>query len=284
MGNLHIREFRAIYKQKGLTPKVISLFQGHIWQYYRKHGRSFSWRETADPYHILVSEIMLQQTQTSRVESKYNAFLSAFPGFLILARTSLREVLQVWQGLGYNRRALALHQIAQQVVIQFDGQLPSDPEVLRRLPGIGPYTAGAVAAIAFNKPTPFIDTNIRSVFFHFFFDKSDYVSDRDILTLVERTLDKENPREWYYALYDYGAMIKHKKGIPRTTKKKPSAFQGSNRQLRGQVLQLLLNHDSITEQAVIASLGHDRENICHALAQLQEEGFIEINSQLIHIK
>jgi len=285
MGNLHIREFRAIYKQEGLTPNVISLFQGHIWQYYRKHGRSFPWRETADPYHILVSEIMLQQTQTSRVESKYNEFLSVFPDFLTLSRTSLREVLQVWQSLGYNRRALALQRTAQLVVAQFDGKLPDDPEMLQQFPGIGHYTAAAVAAIAFNKPTVFIETNIRTVFLYYFFEKPEKNLDRDILVLVQATLDSQNPRQWYYALFDYGAMLKRqRKAFPIVSEHKQSHFQGSNREIRGQIVRLLLTRESITTQELLELLNQNSERVRQILVQFQKEGLIEIVDDLIRIR
>lgn len=280
-----IREFHNLFEQDGLTPQAISLFQGFIWKYYREHGRRFPWRETHDPYHILVSEIMLQQTQTSRVVSKYNEFISTFPDFFDLARAPLRDVLRVWQGLGYNRRALALQRTAQQVVAQFDGQLPSNPEVLQRLPGIGPYTAAAIAAIAFKKPTVFIETNIRTVFLYFFFKKADRITDRDLIPLVEATLDRENPREWYYALFDYGAMIKRqRKDTPRTLHHTQSDFRGSSREIRGHVIRLLLTRESIAEQELISLLSHNGERVKHILTQLHEEGFIDIVGGLIRMK
>jgi len=163
------------------------------------------WRETSDPYRILVSEIMLQQTQVQRVETKYKEFIAAFPAFPSLARAPLREVLRVWQGMGYNRRAIALRKIAQRVVAEYDGGLPDSVATLRTFPGIGAATAGAIVAFAFNKPTVFLETNSRRVFLHVFFAGRQRVKDSDILPLVETTLDREKPRQWYYALMDYGA-------------------------------------------------------------------------------
>ncbi len=228
---------------------------------------------------------MLQQTQTSRVVSKYNEFLSAFPDFLTLARASLREVLQVWQGLGYNRRALALQQTAKQVVARFNGQLPGDPEVLQQFPGIGQYTAAAVAAIAFNEPTMFIETNIRTVFLHYFFEYSENISDRAILHLVDATLERENPREWYYALFDYGAMLKRqRKAIPRVGEHKQSHFRGSNREIRGQIVRLLLTRESITTRELLELLNQNSERVRHILVQLQNEGLIETADDLIRIR
>ncbi len=280
-----VSEVRALFEQKRLSPYHIPQFQRLVWQYYRKHGRSFPWRETTDPYQILVSEIMLQQTQTSRVEKKYNEFLSVFPDFFTLASASLREVLQVWQGLGYNRRALALQQTAQRVATQFDGQLPDDPEMLQQFPGIGQYTAAAVAAIAFNKPTVFVETNIRTVFLHHFFEKPEKIADRAIFVLVKATLDIRNPREWYYALFDYGAMLKRqRKVIPRVRGRRQSHFRGSNREIRGQIIQLLLTRDSVTKRELVKFLNQNNERVRQILVQLQNEGLIETADDLIHIR
>ena len=162
------------------------------------------WRTTRDPYSILVSEIMLQQTQVERVKTKYTEFLAAFPTIESLASSLLTDVLRTWQGLGYNRRAIALKRCAEEIVSRYSGQFPRDTAELETLPGIGPYTARAVAAFAFGMAEPLIETNIRTVFIHFFFHGRDRVSDREIMPLVARTLDRHNPREWYYALMDFG--------------------------------------------------------------------------------
>ncbi len=281
----HGKNFHTLVKRDHLPSKVIHLFQGVIWQHYRKHGRTFPWRETDNPYHILVSEMMLQQTQTARVISKYNEFVSAFPDVPTLASAPLRDVLLVWQGLGYNRRALALHRTAQQVMVELDGQLPSDPEVLQRFPGIGSYTAAAIAAIAFNKPTVFIETNIRTVFLHYFFERPEKITDSDILSLVKATLEKENPREWYYALFDYGAMLKReRKAITRVTQRRQNPFRGSNREIRGRILRVLLTHESITTQELVKLLNQNSERVRQILAQLQKEGLIEAADNLIRIR
>ena len=285
MDNLHSRVFYTLFEKEGLTPHVVSQFQSLIWRYYREHGRTFPWRETDNPYHILVSEIMLQQTQTSRVASKYSEFVSTFPDFFALAKASLRDILLVWQGLGYNRRALALQRTAQEVVAQFDGQLPSGPEVLQQFQGIGQYTAAAVAAIAFNKPTVFLETNIRTVFLHHFFEKSEKITDRNIFPLVKATLVKENPREWYYALFDYGAMLKRKrKAIAKITRHRQSPFRGSDREMRGRILQLVLARESIAEQELAGLLKENNGRLRRIMTQIQEEGFIDIVDGLIRIK
>jgi A/G-specific adenine glycosylase len=285
MVRAQIREFRSLYEQEGLVPRTISLFQDIIRYHYHEHGRSFPWRETHNPYHILVSEVMLQQTQASRVVNKYKEFLEAFPDFAELAQAPLKDVLRIWQGLGYNRRALALRQTAREVAAQLDGRLPSDPEALQRLPGIGPYTAAAVAAIAFNRPTVFIETNIRTVFLSFFFNNTAHVTDRDIVPLIEATLDQNNPREWYYALFDYGAMIKrHQKDAPGTPYHVQSAFKGSTREVRGNIIRLLLSRESIPEQELFSLLDHKGEQVKEILRQLHKEGFIDIAGDVVRIR
>ena len=175
----------------------IRKFRSEIRKYYRKNKRDFLWRRTQNPYHILVSEIMLQQTQTERVVPKYRAFLKQFPNFQALAQAPLADVLAVWQGLGYNRRALALKNLSKIVVTKFKGRLPRDPKLLIEFPGIGEATAGAVVAVAFNKPALFIETNFRRVFIHFFFSRSKAVRDEQILEVVLRTMDRVRPWEWY---------------------------------------------------------------------------------------
>jgi A/G-specific adenine glycosylase len=280
-----VERFHNLFKQEGLTPKVISLFQGAIWQHYHEHRRHFPWRETQDPYHILVSETMLQQTQTSRVVEKYSEFVATFPSLSVLAGAPLRDVLRAWQGLGYNRRALALQRTAQKVVVEFAGQLPSDPQVLQRFPGIGPYTAAAIAAIAFNKATVVLETNIRTVFLYYFFEKPEKITDHDILPLVKATLVEQNPREWYYALFDYGAMLKRKRtGIARTTRHRQTAFRGSNREMRGQILRLLLTRESMSEQELPGLLKENNGRVRRIITQMQEEGFIDIVGGLIRIR
>jgi A/G-specific adenine glycosylase len=285
MGKQSVRQFHTLFEKEGLTPHVVSQFQSIIWQHYHDHGRTFPWRETDNPYHVLVSEIMLQQTQTSRVVSKYSEFISTFPDFFALARAPLREILFVWQGLGYNRRALALQRTAQEIVGHFDGQLPSDPEVLQQFQGIGQYTAAAVVAIAFNKPTVFLETNIRTVFLHHFFEKSEKITDRNIFPLVKATLVKENPREWYYALFDHGAMLKRERtAIAGITRHRQSPFRGSDREMRGRILQLVLARESIAEQELAGFLNEKSERVRKIITQMQEEGFIDIVDGLIRIK
>ncbi len=187
---------------------TMSAFQKAIWAYYRRAGRgTLPWRHTGDPYAILVSEIMLQQTQVSRVEGYYNRFLKQFPNFRALARAKNSAILKAWQGLGYNRRAMFLKRAAEVVVEQYGGRLPGDRAALEALPGIGKGTSGSLMAFAFNKPEVFIETNIRRVFIHFFFPKKRRVTDAELERYIERSIDRKHPREWYWALMDYGAAM-----------------------------------------------------------------------------
>jgi len=227
----------------------VETFVSEIKNFYCTFGRSFPWRETTNPYHIVVSEIMLQQTQTHRVFNKYEQFIGEFSSFEMLAQSSLRDVLSVWQGLGYNRRAKALHDIAQLIIKNYKGVLPEDPQILETFPGIGSATAASIVAFAFNKPTVFIETNIRAVFIHFFFVNRDDVHDKEIFPFIEKTLDRVNPREWYYALMDYGVMLK--KQIKNPSRKsvhhtRQSRFEGSNRQIRGAILRCVTNAGTLS--------------------------------------
>jgi A/G-specific adenine glycosylase len=193
-----------------LTQEQVKSFQNIIYNNYKKNGRIFSWRKTNNPYYIFVSEVMLQQTQTSRVEKKYEQFIHRFPTFKALVQAQLYDVLEAWQGLGYNRRAKFLHQSAQIVCSQYNGDIPKETKALHALPGIGPATAASIAAFAFNAPTIFAETNIRVVFIHLFLAEQKNICDKTILSLVSQTLDAKSPRIWYYALTDYGAMLKSK--------------------------------------------------------------------------
>jgi A/G-specific adenine glycosylase len=221
---------------------TIPKFQKTILDWYASNKRSMPWRQTHDPYRILVSEIMLQQTQVSRVIPKYKEFLQAFPTPQALAKAPESKLLKIWSGLGYWRRARFLKTCAQTVVKHYGGKFPQTPEELQTLPGIGPYTAGAVSCFAFNNPQAFIDTNIRRVYLHFFFaDKTD-ISDKDILPIAQQAVWLDSPRDWHYALFDYGATELKDKSINKRSKHyaKQSAFTGSFRSFRARTIKHLL--------------------------------------------
>ncbi len=267
-----------VTEKKGVTPAEVREFQGMIYRHYREHGRKLPWRMTQNPYRILVSEIMLQQTPVQRVTGKYERFIKIFPDFSSLARAPLRMVLREWQGLGYNRRAIAIKQIARRVMEEFHGNLPPSVEILMTFPGIGRATASAVSAFAFCIPTVFIETNIRRVFIHrFFHDRTD-IRDAEILPLVEETLDTSNPREWYYALMDYGVMLKQRyENFNRRSAhyQRQPPFQGSNRQIRGMILKTLSRELYVSEREIAQKFPITPEKIKNTLIQLEKEGFVK---------
>jgi A/G-specific adenine glycosylase len=274
-------------KERIITTDEIMAFQRLIYGYYNLHRRDLPWRHTTNPYNIVVSEMMLQQTQVERVKEKYKEFIEAFPDFNALARASLKEVLAVWQGLGYNRRALALKQLAEEVISSYGGEMPKDAEELCKLPGIGKATAGEILAFAFNIPTIFIETNIRRVYIHEFFDGEENVEDIKILPLVEATLDKENPREWYWALMDYGSMLKKKVENPNRRSchyTKQSPFNGSDRRIRGIVLRTLLKKTYATEKELLREAVIDQERLAGILGKMAEEGLIREKDGLYSIE
>jgi A/G-specific adenine glycosylase len=220
---------------------------------------------------------MLQQTQVERVIQKYRRFLKTFPSLVSLARASLGDVLRVWQGLGYNRRAKSLHECARTIVSEFDGQVPRARKELESLPGVGPYTAGAVITFAWNQPAVLIETNIRSVYIHHFFHNQSDIDDAELFRLIERTIDTGNPREWYYALMDYGAYIKKEYGNPNSRSKhyaRQSIFKGSDREIRGAILRFVSERPR-SRRALVASLQFEDVRIDAQLEALQREGMLE---------
>ena len=251
-------------------------FQKIIWDYYRENKRDFLWRKTRDPYKILVSEIMLQQTQAPRVVVKYKSFLKKFPTTKVLAKAKLSDVLTEWQGLGYNRRAIYLKKCAEQIEKDFGGKFPKDFKTLCSLPGIGPATAGDIMAFAWNMPHVVIETNIRSVFIHFFFKNKEKVSDKEILPLIEKTLDAEHPREWYWALFDYGAYLKQTCNPSRKSAHhtKQTKFKGSYREKRANILRIILQK-SCTENEVREISNYETEIVSSILLDLERSGFIK---------
>ncbi len=265
-----------------LTAAQVRAFRKRV---YKHHGRDLPWRKTTNPYHILVSEVMLQQTQVDRVIEKYTNWIKTFPTFKSLAKAPLKKVLKAWSGLGYNRRGMNLHKAAQEVVRKHKGKLPADPDILVALPGIGPATAASITAFAFNKPVVFIETNIRSVFIYEFFKNKKTVSDADLLPLVEQTVDTNNACKWYNALMDYGTVLKQKHGNPNKRSKqyaKQSKFEGSNRQVRGAILKALTKQ-ALTEAALIKKMGVSKARVHKSLAQLMQEGFVKLKKNKIVI-
>jgi A/G-specific adenine glycosylase len=256
----------------------VRTFRQLIWRHYRETRRDLPWRKTRNPYRIFVSEIMLQQTQVERVSAKYREFVKRFPDFHALAKAPLHEILMAWQGLGYNRRAVGLKKAAMCITDTFGGRLPSSEKELLSLPGVGKYTASALIAFVFNKPSIFIETNIRRVFLHFFFEDREGVSDTEIIPLLTATLDHSAPREWYYALMDYGVMLRAEVENPNRRSahyRRQGPFKGSNRQARGMILRLLLKESGSSESEIARKLGLAADVVVRNVAALEKEGFLE---------
>lgn len=243
-------------------------------KFYKTSARThLPWRNTKDPYKILVSELMLQQTQVERVVPFYNKFIKTFPTSKALSKAPLLRVLKLWQGLGYNRRAKYLHEAAKVIAQErFNGQ---------KLPGVGPYTAGAIDAFAYNKPTVFIETNIRTVFFYHS-NTTIYRSilDAELLPLVAEALQKSKmqPRDFYAALMDYGSHLK-KQGVKLNSRSKhytkQSKFEGSARQLRGAILHELLKGSKTLAQLTKNLSPRTRGEVDAVLARLTSEGLVK---------
>lgn len=282
-----ISEFYKLYNENGLTKEVISQFRSIIYSFYKQHRRNFPFRQNITPYNVLVSEIMLQQTQTGRVSQKFMNFVEKFPDFLALSKAPLEDVLKVWQGLGYNRRAIALKKISDIVINDYHGKLPDSIEILKSFPQIGHNTASSILTFAFNNPTVFIETNIRRVYIYFFFHNKYGISDKEIIPFVKKTIDMPNPREWYYALMDYGVILK--KSYPDLNKRsvhyrKQAPFKGSNRQIRGNLLKLLIRAKMLKKFEIenkFKNISPDKLKVI--LIQLEKEGFIKIEGTKVQI-
>ncbi|QJU09492.1 A/G-specific adenine glycosylase [Candidatus Saccharibacteria bacterium oral taxon 488] len=249
----------------------IDEFQGLIHQKGRELYRPMPWRDQPTLYYVLVSELMLQQTQVARVLAKFTEFTTEFPDIESLAAAELTEVLRAWQGLGYNRRARYLHQTARAIA---GGALAATLHDLVQLPGIGVNTAGAIMNYTYQVPTPFIETNIRTVYLNHFFVDQTAVADRDILPIVEQTMDQANPRQWFWALMDYGSELKSQgKGKLSTSRHytKQSQFTGSLRQMRGEILRRYVDGQSLAE--ITAEL-QDDPRFAAALDGLRRDGLI----------
>lgn len=263
-----------------------SSFRRTVLTYYRKHGRhTLPWRRTRDPYAVLVSEIMLQQTQVDRVVPYFIRWMRTFPTLQALAKSPLADVLKAWSGLGYNRRAKMLHECAKAIVETYGGKVPQDFAALVSLPGIGSYTAGAIRAFAFNEPGVFIETNIRSALIHHFFPHSQNIPDSKLTPILQTILCKSDvhkqkiifkkvklhPREWYAALMDYGAHIKREYPNPSRRSRhhvRQKRFSGSLREMRGAIVRALMQRQSL--QAF-----KNDARFTPALSALAKEGVLE---------
>jgi A/G-specific adenine glycosylase len=276
-----------VYRTVNTDIPTIAKFRRLVYGHYRRHGRhDLPWRKTRNPWRILVSEIMLQQTQVERVLPKYTAFIKAFPTAGALARAPLAEVLGVWGGLGYNRRAVYLKRAAAAIVASHRGRIPRSADDLVKLPGVGPATAAAITAFAFNRPAVLIETNIRTVFIHFFFPGRMKVRDNEIVELIRLTLVSREPRRWYYALMDLGAYLK-KSGVKVNDRSahyaKQTPFKGSRRQIRGEIVRMIAKRKTATRQYLLDRLDADDNTLDRLLADLVREGLLQKRGRSFYI-
>lgn len=263
-----------------MSSKQVEEFQQVVWKYFLNSSRDLPWRiidpdESLYAYHVLVSEFMLQQTQVVRVIDKYQQWLTEYPNLQAVAEASQASVLKSWNGLGYNRRAKFLYETCKTIVKVHAGTVPKEIEVLKTLPGIGHNTAAAIGAYAFNQRNVFIETNIRTVFIHHFFKNRNDVADSELLPLIDASLNGD-PRQWYWALMDYGTYLKKEHGnVSRRSKHHSlqSKFEGSNRQIRGLVIKSLIEGHKTMPQ--LKSVCQDETKLHSVLESLLKENIIE---------
>lgn len=265
-------------------------FNTFLKQYYKEKKRILPWRENINSYYIFVSEFMLQQTQVSRVINYFNSFIEKFPTFKALSQAPQSAILESWSGLGYNRRAMYLHQGAKIITEQYKEFIPDSVKILKKIKGIGEYTASALVTYSYNRPTLFVETNIRTVCFSIFeqYFSEEKISDKQLIELIEQIIDKENPREWYYAMMDLGTELK--KILPKAHLKKSSSYQkqslfvGSMRAIRGKIIKILTNNN---QQKVIRK---ELELLCNdqradsCITNLIKEGLIEEQEDFLYLR
>ncbi len=260
-------------------------FKEMLWWRGHELYRDMPWRSDIRPYYVLVSELMLQQTQVTRVVPKFNAFIERFPNERVLADADLSDVLVQWQGLGYNRRAKFLHDAAKMITTRFKGAFPEAESDILALPGVGENTAGAIGAYAFNKPRIFVETNVRTVYIHHFFEDDNVVNDSAIRTLLASTIDTEHPREFYWALMDYGAWLKAN-GIRTNSRSKhyikQSPLEGSVRQVRGKIISALANDPKLPVATLHKRVaGDNRFDL--ALSGLERDGLVSVRAGYVRL-
>jgi A/G-specific adenine glycosylase len=262
-----------------LRENEVAAFRHAVLDLHAREGRDFSWRRTRDPWAILVSEVMLQQTQTHRVEPRFDAWMTRFPDARSVSAASLQDIYEAWRGLGYNSRALRLRETARLCVENNHGMPPAEEKALLAMPGIGRYTARAVMAFAWGIPSAFLETNIRAALIFHFFKGAEKVKDSELEAVAGEVVDASDPRTWYYALMDYGAWLKKREPNPArraAAYKRQSSFQGSVRQARGAMLRVLGERASVGLVWMAAETGIEYSRLLAAAEGLQRDGLIEL--------
>jgi A/G-specific adenine glycosylase len=262
--------------------------------WYRPKRRLYPWRRSRpNPYHVLVSEVMLQQTQAARVVPAFRAFIRRFPSVSILASASRREVLSAWAGLGYNRRAFWLSETARRIVVEHQGEIPSEPDALARLPGIGPYTAAAVASLAYGLPVPAVDTNVRRVVARAVLGRDGFEpSLPDVRRAAAGWMQEADPADWNQAVMDLGREICRPKPrcercplapscafrlsgrTPVRQGRTASPYEGSFRQLRGAIVRILREQSSATVAELFGLTCQPADRVVEAVSALAADGLV----------
>jgi A/G-specific adenine glycosylase len=257
-----------------LNSQNIELFRQKIFDFYHLNRRVFPWRETTDRYAVMVSEVMLQQTQAERVAQKYTAWMERFPHTEALASASLRDVLVLWSGLGYNSRGQRLQSCSKVIMERFSGMVPASPELLKTLPGIGDYTCRSIPVFADNLDVAAVDTNIRRIIIHEFALPED-TPKSEIQSAAEQLLPQGRSREWHNALMDYGSLhlTSRRTGIRPLTKQ--SKFKGSKRWYRGRLLKELVASESLFLEELEVKYGDCPWCLQEIIDGLVREGLVD---------
>lgn len=265
-----------------VSPERIQEFQKKVFSFYKKHGRELPWRQTTDPYKILTSELMLQQTQVNRVVPYYEKWIARWPTVGALASASRAEVLSAWMGLGYNTRAVNLHKAVQKIVTEFDGDVAEAMRQYNEIPGVGRYTSQAVLIFSTNADLVTVDTNIRRIFISEFHLSQD-ISDRELWEYAEMCLPHGKSRQWHNALMDYGALHQTVKKTGIRSKSPQSKFEGSNRQIRAAILRILLCDPSSFEN-IRRALGVEQMRLRKILGKMVDEELLTMHNKRYQVK
>ena len=264
------------------NPKYTS-FRRKLLRFYKQHGRDLPWRKMTEPYRVTVAELMLQQTQVERVIPKYEAWVKKWPSWNALAKADNRELLAKWSGLGYNRRALYLGRMAKAIMQDYNGVMPRDLTELEKLPGIGRYTARAILIFAFNEPLVTIDTNIRRVLLSEF-GLPDKTPVAKIEALAEQLLPKRRSRDWHNALMDYSRLVLPKRLPGIRSGNRQTTFEGSLRQIRGEIVRQLTQRKSVTVDSIAVKLRRSAKDVEAAASALAKDGVIVVKGRRLSLK
>jgi A/G-specific adenine glycosylase len=271
-----------------ISSREIKAFREAVYANYEKEKRSFPWRTNTMPWGVLVSEFMLQQTQTERVAEYWTMWMEKWPNAQLFHQAGMEEVLRAWSGLGYNRRCFYLKDCARRITREHGGEVPSRPNDLEDFPGIGPYTARAIPCFAYNVPTVFIETNIRAAVLHFFFKDQDKVKDKELMPILQTALDQKDPRTWYWALMDYGAALKRLTPNPNRRSahySRQSPFEGSFRQLRGAVVRALAREGPADKEELRRRSGIESdEDLYQVVGALEKEQIVAESGGIYRIR